>query len=314
MAESVFKWNYNSAVVPYGNSSSFGILVRCQNQANPTDPYSVTPSKLALANLTGPWNPDNISLTYITLNSVVFEPDGPQEEYGTEDPRVVYREKTGDYYLLYSAVQANPVVSRLALATTKTPGVKSSWVRHGPLFPNESWSKSGAMLIRDGFPGPHYLFYGDSSLYPGLQIATSTDLLTWTIQPNLLLEKRASYFDSTLVEAGPMPLPLSDGNYLFIYNSARPGYPSKKPNWNLQYNVGWVILDKNDPTKILLRSDKPLFSPVLSWEKGDAPQLGLTPNVVFLEGWIAYQPNKFIVVYGAADSVVGVGIITVTIS
>jgi len=138
--------------------------------------------------------------------------------------------------------------------------------------------------------------------------------MKWTIQSNLLIEKRSDHFDSALVEAGPMPLPLSDGNYLFIYNSARSGYPSKKPFYDMQYNVGWVILDRNDPTKIIQRSEQPLLTPTLSWETGTAPDLGLTPNVVFLEGWIPYLENQFIVVYGAADSVTGVGLVTVTIS
>jgi len=248
LQQSVFKWNYNTALVPSTNNS-WGVLVRCQNQGNPNNPYSVTPSKLGYAQIENNWNPNSVSFTKITNDSIVFEPDGPNEAYGTEDPRIVYREKTGDYYLLYSAVAADPIVSRLSLAISKTPSDKTSWKRYGPLFPQESWSKSGAMLIRDGFPGPHYLFYGDSTLYPGLQIANSTDLLTWSIQPNLLIQKRSDHFDSLLVEAGPMPLPLSDGNYLFIYNSARHGYPSKKPNWDIQYNVGWVILDKMIPLK-----------------------------------------------------------------
>lgn len=37
-------------------------------------------------------------------------------------------------------------------------------------------------------------------------------------------------------------------NFIFTfvrYNSARHGYPSKKPNWDVQYNVGYVILDQN---------------------------------------------------------------------
>jgi predicted GH43/DUF377 family glycosyl hydrolase len=59
-------------------------------------------------------------------------------------------------------------------------------------------------------------------------------------------------FDSFLVEAGPMPLQLSDGNYLFLYNSARHGYPSKKPNWDVQYNVGYLILDENVKKKELI--------------------------------------------------------------
>jgi len=301
--------------VPVQAKNSAGIIVRCQDQQDPNNPYSVTASKLSYASLIGSFNPSSVSFTNITADSVVVEPNGPSEAYGTEDPRVVYREKTGDYFLLYSAVQSNPVVSRLALATTKTPSDKNSWQRHGPLFPDEKWSKSGAMLIRDGFTGPHYLFYGDCSIYPGLQIATSNDLFNWTIQPNLLIEKRSDHFDSEIVEAGPMPLPLSDGNYLFIYNSARHGYPSKKPGWDVQYNVGFVILDKNDPTKILQRSDEPILSPVLPWEIGNtSDQLGLTPNVVFVEGWMPIGTNQFFVVYGAADSVTGAGIITVTIT
>jgi len=310
--QSIFKCNYNSAVVPVGDT--FGLLVRCQDQKNPTDPYSVTPSKLSFTRLVGQFSSDNIVFENITENRVVLEPESSAEAYGTEDPRVVYREKTGDYYLLYSAVQDNPVISRLALATTKTPSDKSSWIRHGPLFPQERWSKSGALLIRDGFPGPHYLIFGDSSLYPGLQIANSTDLLHWNLQPGLLIEKRSDKFDSTLVEAGPMPLPLSDGNYLFIYNSARGGFPSKKPGWNLQYNVGWVVLDKENPTKVIQRSEDPLFGPVLGWEKGDSPYLDLTPNVVFLEGWKPLSSNTFLVFYGGADSVMGAGIISVTIT
>jgi len=307
--ESNFTYNYNSAVVPLPGNS-FALLVRTQEQKEPNNPYSVTGSKIAFTQLIGSLNTDKIDFQNISEADVVIEPSGPSEAYGTEDPRIAFREKTGDYYLLYSAVQDNPVVSRLALAITKTPAVKDSWKRYGPLFPNESWTKSGALLIRDGFPGPHYLFYGDSKL----EIATSTDLLTWTTQPNKLIETRSDHFDSALVESGPMPLPLSDGNYLFIYNSARDGYPSKKPGWSLQYNVGWLILDKTDPTKIIERSEVPLFGPDLGWEKGDAPYLGLTPNVVFLEGWISIGKDTFLVFYGGADSVMGAGLITVTIT
>jgi predicted GH43/DUF377 family glycosyl hydrolase len=53
----------------------------------------------------------------------------------------------------------------------------------------------------------------------GLQWATSNDLYSWQLQKNLFLEVRnTSYFDSGLVEAGPMPVRLSTGDYLLIYN------------------------------------------------------------------------------------------------
>jgi len=225
--------------------------------------------------------------------------------------------------LLYTAAQqyANgTVVARLAMAKSRTPSISSSWQRLGVLFPQIRWSKSGALLIRDGASdGLHYLFFGDSSLLPGMQVATSKDLRNWKIRPGVWLPERPNAFDRDLIEAGPMPLQLSDGNYLLIYNSARHGFPSPRPGYDFQYNVGWAILDKNDPSKILQRCQEPLLTPTLPWERGVAPWLGLVPNVVFLEGWIrapgtTLRDNSFFAVYGAADSVLGGAIINVTIT
>lgn len=183
-------------------------------------------------------------------------------------------------------------ISRLALATTPTPSIKSSYTKYGPLFPSLLWSKSGSLLIRKN--NPSYLYWGDS----GLNLATTNNLINYTNQNGLWLNMRKDNFDSVLVEGGPMPLLLSDGNYLMLYNSARyldnffsisfknafkilfrDGYPSPKPGWTLQYNVGFVILNGSNPTQILQRSDKPILSPELPWEIGSSPYLGLTPNV-----------------------------------
>jgi len=291
------------------------LLVRCQNHTA-TNKYDVTPSMLAVSRITDPINYNNIGFTKITLDSVVMAPTGPSDAYGDEDPRIVYREKDQTYYLLYSAVSTNPIVSNLALATTKTPLNKTSWVRHGPLFPDIRWSKSGALLIRDDVGGPHYLFWGDSTLLAGLTIATSTDLMKWQNLPGIFMPERSDHFDKNLIEAGPMPLRLSNKNYLMLYNSARHGYPSPKGGWDMQYNIGWAILDASDPTKIIQRCEEPLLSPELDWEIGNAPYLGLTPNVVFLQGWrkVPEQNNTFLVFYGGADSVVGAAIVTVDIS
>jgi len=83
----------------------------------------------------------------------------------------------------------------------------------------------------------------------------------------------------------------------------------------LQYNAGFVILDKQDPTRIIQRSDEPILSPELTWETGIGDGvLSLTPNVVFIEGWApTNKPDQFVVFYGGADSVIGVGLLTVTI-
>jgi len=177
----------------------------------------------------------------------------------------------------------------------------------------------GALLLRDDVPSSqHYLFFGDATDLPGLQIAVSKDLFKWTILPGIFLPVRPDGFDSGLVEAGPMPLRLSDGNYLFIYNSARHNYSSPKPGYDFQYNVGYAVLNGTNPSKVLLRCDKttPLITPTLGWEVGTLPWLGLTPNVIFLQGWIAIpgRTNEFLAFYGGADSVVGVGVVSVRIA
>jgi predicted GH43/DUF377 family glycosyl hydrolase len=74
-----------------------------------------------------------------------------------------------------------------------------------------------------------------------------------------------------------------------------------------------VCIFVKDPTRVIARSSEPLISPTLGWEKGDSPWLGLTPNVVFLEGWRpnTFLQNSFIAYFGGADSVMGAALIHV---
>lgn len=131
--------------------------------------------------------------------------------------------------MFYSAVQTLPdrVASMLSLATTQTPWIKESWVRHGYCFPYINWSKSGALILRDEQEGPHYLIWGDDHL----RMAYTHDLKNFTNLPGKFIEPRQDMFDSVLVESGPPPLRLSNGNYLFFYNSARDGFPSERPGY-----------------------------------------------------------------------------------
>lgn len=150
------------------------------------------------------------------------------------------------------------------------------------------------------------MIFGDSSLVAGLQRArlTGPTLLNWTIDDEIFLPVRPDNFDSHLVEAGPPPIKLQDGNFLFIYNSARSGFPSPKPGYSLQYNLGFAIIDGQSGA-ILQRSSEPLLSPELPWELGKAPFLGLTPNVVFCNGMESLGGDSFVIYYGGADSVIG---------
>jgi predicted GH43/DUF377 family glycosyl hydrolase len=162
-------------------------------------------------------------------------------------------------------------------------------------------------MLRDKEGGPHYLIWGDDHL----TLAKSDDLVTFENLPGEpFLSTRPDHFDSSLVESGPPPLVLFDGNYIFFYNSAQP-HPSDKPGYALQYNVGYLIINGTDPTHIIQRSEVPILTPTLAWETGSGSELGLTPNVVFLEAAKSLGAGKFLVFYGGADSVIGTATVQV---
>ena len=78
---------------------------------------------------------------------------------------------------------------------------------------------------------------------------------------------------------------------LLVYNGA---------DDNLVYRTGWALLDRTDPTRVLARSDTPIFVPERPWEL-----VGQVPNVVFVEGLVREGP-RWLFYYGAADARVGV--------
>ena len=196
--------------------------------------------------------------------------------------------------------------AQLALATCNMNCLlKANWNIRGPIFPQVFWTKSGSLLIHNDTH--RYLFFNDSNI----AIAQTNDLITYTLTGDYLLRTRSDSFDSELVEAGPEPLKLSDNNYLFLYNSARrTNIANPKPGWGLEYNLGWTILNGNNPTEVLARSNEPIFSPELDWEKCDNSSAewanrGLTPLVIFIEGWKKTSEDTFLVWYQGCDTTMG---------
>ncbi|KAL0489939.1 hypothetical protein AKO1_005489 [Acrasis kona] len=302
--DSEYLYNYNSAVLLTPDKKVY-LAVRVQNLVDkPKDIYNVGPSYIAIAS-----QKNHTTFNYISSKDVIIDPkDAPYQGYGCEDPRIA---TVGDtYYMYYSALGTidGRLASRLALATCNVKDdvtKKANWKLQGLILPEVSWSKSGALL--DFNATTKYLFWGDNSI----DVATTSDLLKYTNLNKHLLQTRKDKFDSSLVESGPPPAKLKDGNYLFLYNSGRSvSTPNPKPGWDIEYNVGYAILDKNDPTKVLERSDEPVFSPVLDWERcdntsGKWKDIGLTPLVVFIEGWVQVSSNEFVVIYQGCDSFTG---------
>ena len=218
---------------------------------------------------------------------------------GVEDPRLV---KIGEtYYLTYTGYNnvdgAGPKHqdAQLCLATSTD---LVHWKRQGIIMPaykgrwNVGWTKSGAILT-ETIHGKYWMYYLADAPARGSQmgVAYSEDLLHWT-EPldHPVLSSRPGLFDSQVVEPGPPPVMLPSGIFL-IYNGA---------DDKLVYRTGWVLFDKNDPTKVLARAHEPIFAPMLDWEK-----IGQVPNVVFVEGLVR-EGQRWLFYYGGSDKYVGV--------
>lgn len=215
-----------------------------------------------------------------------YERDG-----GVEDPRLV--KIGGTYYLTYTGY--NKREAQLCLATS---GDLLHWQRKGVIMPayrgrwNVGWTKSGAILT-EKVNGKYWMYYmaDPAKDVNEMGVAFSTDLIHWTEaldQP--VLGRRPGRFDAKVVEPGPPPLMTKDG-ILLIYNGA---------DARNVYATGWVLFDRNDPTKVLARAEQPIFQVEREWERA-----GQVPNVVFVEG-MARDGDRWLFYYGGADKYVGV--------
>jgi predicted GH43/DUF377 family glycosyl hydrolase len=213
----------------------------------------------------------------------VLEPTEAWEQPGgCEDPRVV---RIGEiFYLTYTAYDGR--TARLAMAISRD---LHSWEKHGLALPDLGWTKSGALLSTP-VEGRYWMYFGDTNIWA----AHSNNLHDWTVMEKPVLQPRKDHFDSLLVEPGPPPLITKDG-ILLLYNGADSGS---------RYACGQALFDKNDPTKIMQRSEGPFLSPSHAIEFS-----GQVPNVVFIEGLVAFQ-NRWFLYYGMGDSGIGVAVHT----
>jgi predicted GH43/DUF377 family glycosyl hydrolase len=230
----------------------------------------------------------------------VMVSEAPYEKGGgVEDPRL---QKIGDtYYLTYTGynnVDGKAEDKKDAQLCLATSADLIHWQRRGVIMPsfkgkwNVKWTKSGA-IVPEKINGRYWMYYLADAQGKDTQmgVAYSDDLLHWTeALDHPVLASRPGLFDSQVVEPGPSPILTPQGIFL-IYNGADDGQV---------YSTGWVLFDKNDPTKVLARSEKPVFAPEKDWEK-----VGQVPNVVFVEGMVR-DGNRWLFYYGGADKNVGV--------
>ena len=124
--------------------------------------------------------------------------------------------------------------------------------------------------------------------------AQSPDLLHWGSHVPLTIP--GSEWQSGRVGAGPPPIRVPAGWLAIYHGNRRPSRPGDVG----EYAAGALLLDANDPTRVLKWTPSPLLRPEMEWELE-----GFVPNVIFPTG-VVQDDQKLFVYYGAADAVCAV--------
>ena len=219
-----------------------------------------------------------------------------EEDRGCEDPRVM--KAAGRYFLTYTAFGGGPTHTNTRLCGAFSHDL-IRWKKIGKLLPGRE--KAGAVVQDYKHKGEYVMYFGEGKA----QVAFSKDLSFWRVRKQPVLEPREGFFDDFLVEPGPPPMVTEQG-ILLIYNSAKGelGWRGQDDREFVSYAVGAALFDKEDPTKLLWRTDAPLLEVSEYWEK-----YGKVNNVVFATGLVHFK-DKWLLYYGGADKAIGVAELT----
>jgi predicted GH43/DUF377 family glycosyl hydrolase len=215
------------------------------------------------------------------------DPRHPEEEWGIEDPRIVWLQEMGRYAITYTAYSRRGPLVSLALTDDFV-----TFERSGPALPPEN---KDAALFPERIGGRWALIHRPVSSVPGeraeIWLSFSPDLKHWGDHVLLLGGGRPGSWDGERVGLSPPPVPTADG-WLVVYHGVR------RTGAGPIYRLGLALLDREDPRVVLGRTDEWVFGPSEPYEL-----IGDTPNVVFPCGAVADAgSDELRLYYGAADA------------
>lgn len=209
----------------------------------------------------------------------------PDSLLGVEDARITKIEDT--YYITFTAFkEANLNYNTTRIGFVKTKDFKTYTDRK--IILDEFANNKNAVIFKidDYYYVIHRPFAGNSKVQetPAAQISKTKDFENFKNLGNLL-EPRPGKWDNARVGVNTPPIKIKDeksnNKLLMLYHGA-----NKENN---TYQIGYIIVDEKNPTKILERSEEPILSPELPWETQ-----GETPNVVFGNGTRTDVENNII--------------------
>lgn len=223
----------------------------------------------------------------------IYESIGDElEKFGVEDPRIT--DISGTRFIVYTGASAYPCSESRPLGAKLIPwrtrvGLLSttdfrSYKKYGCILPD--MDNKDVVLFPERINGKYVMLH---RIFPNMWIAYSDDLISWH-DHKLLMRVQPAAWDCNRIGAGAQPIKTEHG-WLNFYH----GVDHKRV-----YRLGILLLDLDDPSKIIGRSIDPILSPEMDYER-----IGLVPNVVFTCGAVE-KGGRYFVYYGGADKVIGV--------
>lgn len=213
-------------------------------------------------------------------------PENEYEQFGCEDPRISLID--GLYYINYSAVSPYGIATALAVTADFTEVRRLGVIlcpdnRDVCFFPQRVNGEYLALTR----PSPKY--FGK----PEIWLSASPDLLHWGNHRRLPAGS-ASDWDA-LKLGGGAPLLETEHGWLQIYHGV---------DQQQRYCLGALLLDRDDPMRILAKSATPLLQPEAEYEVH-----GFFGNVVFTCGALI-EGDQLKIYYGAADQCIALAQMT----
>ncbi len=215
-------------------------------------------------------------------------PENLSEQYGCEDARI---QKFGDeFYITYTGVSGDGWVTNLCVtrdfkSVTKKGTIFCPLNKDVSFFPEKINGKYWAIHR------PHNVGFGNPSIW----ISSSSNLLEWG-EHNCLIRPRDNKWERFKIGGGGAPIK-TDKGWLIIYHGKGD---------NSVYHLFTLLLDLENPNKIISRGKVPFFSPETTYET-----TGFFPNVVFSNGHVERSDGEIFIYYGACDETTNVLVTTV---
>jgi len=222
------------------------------------------------------------------------------EKYGCEDPRITFFE--GNYYIFYTALSKYPFeASGIKVAVAVSKDLKKIKERH-LVTP---FNAKAMTLFGERMNGKITVILSVNTDMPPAKIAVAqVDKIEELWNTNFwegwykdidkhIIDLKKSPYDH--VEVGAPPIKTNKG-YLLVYSHIQNYFEGS--GLDRIFGIEAILLDLNNPLKIVGRTRGPMLVPRESYEL-----LGHVPNIVFPSGAILKKDTLFIY-YGAADMTV----------